>query len=46
MASKKGLKAIAQAIHPFPTQAQIVRSAAQALLKLLGKSHKITKRAA
>jgi pyruvate/2-oxoglutarate dehydrogenase complex dihydrolipoamide dehydrogenase (E3) component len=33
MASENGLMALAKAIHPFPTQAQIVRTAAATLLK-------------
>src|SRR5262249_50678428 len=33
MNSEKGLSALLQAIHPFPTQAQILRTAAESLLK-------------
>ena len=33
MDSEKGLMALAKAIHPFPTQAQIIRTAAETLLK-------------
>ena len=33
MASEQGLLALAQAIHPFPTQAQVVRTAAKTLLQ-------------
>lgn len=42
MHSKNGLTALANAIHPFPTQAEILRKAADALLKksrVLQSSH-------
>jgi len=37
MASDQGLLALSQAIHPFPTQAQIIRTAAKTLLQNRGK---------
>lgn len=46
MASQKGLAHIAQGIHPFPTQAEILRRVAEAGLKALAKKSKATKKAA
>jgi dihydrolipoamide dehydrogenase len=37
IASQKGLTALAQAIHPFPTQSEVIRGAAEALQKSMKK---------
>ncbi len=37
IASQKGLTVLAQAIHPFPTQSEVIRSAAEALQKSMKK---------
>lgn len=46
MASHKGLSAIMQGIHPFPTQGQILQSVAEMGLKALSKPGKPSKKAA
>jgi len=46
MSAQKGLAAIAEAIHPFPTQAEILRSVAEAGLKTVTKAVKPSKKAA
>ncbi len=35
IASQKGITTLAEAIHPFPTQAEVIRTAAAALVKSL-----------
>jgi len=46
MTAQKGLAAIAEAIHPFPAQAEILRSAAEAGLKAITKTVKPSKKSA
>lgn len=42
MNSESGLTALSRAIHPFPTQAQILRSAAETVLKRRKSMQKVT----
>jgi hypothetical protein len=44
IAGQKGISAIAEAIHPFPTQSEAIRAAAKELVKALASKTKLPER--
>lgn len=44
IAGQKGIAAIAEAIHPFPTQAEAIRSAATGLVKAMASKSELSRR--